>query len=147
MLAVGLAVAHYLNLGENRRLSQLEGLTSLLRFFRLQIDCYCVPVGEIFRRCDASVLSDCGYFGTPSDFCGFLGGLTPTPEGDVRSLLESFSAELGSSYRDEQLKSCDYHIAKLCDLRDRALTETKKRKRLNTTLCLCAAGAAVILLF
>ncbi len=134
-----------LNEKERRRLERLEGFVALLRFFRLQIDCYCVPVGEIFRRCDIKVLSACGCTEVPKDFEGFISHI-PMPEEEASLLLGSFCAELGSSYREEQLKSCDYHIMKFCELRDRAAERVKKQKRLNTTLCITAAATAVILL-
>ena len=146
VLFSGFLLARGMNEAEDKKFSQLEALIALMRFFRLQIDCYCTPVGEIFKRCDKSILLSCGALVEPRDFYEFSRGLSPMPEREVARLLESFSTELGSSYREEQLKSCDYHIAKLSELCDRERTEMLKRKKLNMTVCLCAAIAVVIFL-
>ena len=144
ILAAAFLLSFVLNEKEKEKLEKIEGLTALLRFFRIQIDCFCTPVGEIFRRCDEKVLFSCGFLGIPRDFDEFLAKTSFPPEADA--LLASFSAELGTSFREEQLKSCDYHIQKLCELRDSTAEKTKKQIRLNTTLCLTAAATAVILL-
>ena len=146
LLATAFAISRILNKNEDQKLLRLDGLCALLRFFRIQIDCYCAPVGEIFLRCDEGVLQSCGVFMRPRDFESFLASL-PLCDQSAVQILSSFCAELGSSYREEQLKSCDYHIAKLCELRDATAIRVKNQKRLNTTLCLTATASAVILLF
>ena len=145
LLSAAFIISLMLNKKEDQKLLRLEGLCSLLRFFRIQIDCYCVPVGEIFLRCDESILQSCGVFVRPRDFESFLAYLPPH-EPEIAQILGSFCSELGSSSREDQLKSCDYHISKLCELRDAAALRAKNQKRLNTTLCLTAAASAVILL-
>ena len=144
ILAAAFFLSYVLNEKEKEKLEKIEGLAALLRFFRIQIDCFCTPVGEIFRRCDEKVLFSCGFLGIPRDFDEFLAKTSFSPEADA--LLASFSAELGTSFREEQLKSCDYHIAKFCELRDKTAEKTKKQVRINTTFCLTAAATAVILL-
>jgi len=144
-LLVAYLVSRALNEREDERLLRIEGLTALLRFFRLQIDCYCVPVGEIFRRCDVHLLESCGLSAPPADFEVFLTALPPLDR-EAEALIRSFGGELGASFREEQLKSCDYHITKFCELRDRTAIAVKRQKRLNTTLCLTLAASAVILL-
>lgn len=146
ILLSGYFFSSLLNRGERRREDQLAGLLTLLRFFRIQIDCYCVPVGEIFRRCDKGTLEACGCSFVPTDFGAFIDSLSPHPDTETLALLSSFSAELGSSYKDEQLKSCDYHISRLSALNEEFSKQTKDKKRLNTVLCMTAAALAVILL-
>ncbi len=146
VLAAGFFLARGMNESEDKRFSQLEALIAVMRFFKIQIDCYCVPVGEIFKRCDKGILLSCGCGIEPRDFYEFAQNLSPKPEREIARLLESFAAELGSSYREEQLKSCDYHIAKLSEICERERAEMMKRKKLNMTVCLSAAAAAVIFL-
>ena len=142
----GFFLARGMNEEEDKKASQLEALLALFRFFRLQIDCYCTPVGDIFKRCDKGILSSCGCDFEPRDFYEFSSELSPPPKGEILRLLGSFASELGSSYREDQLKSCDYHIAKLYELCERERSEVKKRKKLNMTVCLSVSSAIVIFL-
>ena len=135
-----------LNGREMQKDTQLSALISLLRFIRTQIDYYCVPVGEIFRRCDKKTLSECGCEVTPEDFGGFLSSLSPPIEGETRDVLLSFSSQLGAGYKDEEVKNCDYHIARLCDVHEEFKKRSKAQRRKNTVLCMTAAALAVILL-
>ncbi len=141
----GALTALMLDRALNERLSRLDALLSLLRFIRAQIDCFCLPVEEIFGRVDDELLSACGVVSRPRNFDELISGLEPTPDEQVMKLLRSFSLSLGASYREEQLKSSDYHISSLTAIRDKLASEIGKRKKLNTTLCLSAAAAIVIL--
>ena len=134
------------NRAESERLKRLDAFIELLRFIKREIDYFCVPVNEIFRRADPCILTDCGAVGTVSDFDSFIASLSPEPDSEIKNILTSFSRELGVSYREEQLKNCDLHINTLEALRERAYSESKKNKKLHTTLCLSAAAAVVILL-
>lgn len=145
MLA-GYACAGVLNRADARRIAQLDGFIALLRFIKLQIECYCVPVGEILRRCDGSVLESCGVTESTNGFLGLIDSIKPPPDEKIGSVLRSFASELGTSYRDEQVKSCEYHIARLCEIRAPLADGVAKRRKLNTTVCLCAAAGIVILL-
>jgi hypothetical protein len=142
----GFILGRGMNEAEDKKASRLESLLALMRFFRVQIDCYCTPVGEIFKRCDKSILSSCGCGIEPRSFYEFSQSLSPPPDREISALLESFAAELGASYREEQLKSCDYHIAKLSGICERERGETVKRKKLNMTVCLCASAAVAVFL-
>lgn len=145
LLASGGAVAYFLNRGIERRIAQTEALVSLLKLFRMQIDCYCVPIGEIFRRADTTLLEKCGFNGTPRDSEAFRSMLEKSTPRDVASVLSSFADELGSSYREEQLKSCDLHTARLNEILSKQKADARPQKKLNTVLCLSAAAGIVIL--
>lgn len=148
VLAVGYAISVRLNRNEEKKLCQITSLAALFRFFRTQIDLYCVPVGEIFCRCDTELLRGCGYsFAVPpQDFGGFVASLDPPPNENLSPILDSFETQLGSSYKDEQLKSIDYHIARITELCELTAGECSKKKRLCTTLCVSAAALIVIML-
>jgi hypothetical protein len=146
ILLTGLAFSHFLNLREEDRVVRLTAFYRLMRFFRTQIDCYCAPVSDILSRVDKKTLTECGCFIEVGDFKAFAASLRPQPTGELLEVLDSFAAELGASYREDQLKCCDSHIARIVSLRDAAVAEASRRKKLNTTLCMSAAAAAVILL-
>jgi len=146
ILGAGIFTGNLLNRADSAKLRQLDAIISLLKFIRLQIDYYCVPVKEIFARAEPSLLIACGVGKTPESFRDLLDSLSPTPDSDITSILISFSNELGGSYREEQLKSCDYHISRLQELRNALLKDTEKRKKLNRVLPFSIAAAIVILL-
>ncbi|MBQ8388019.1 MAG: hypothetical protein IJX46_03755 [Clostridia bacterium] len=146
VMLAGLGLSLVLNAREARRSAQLSAICDLLRFFRTRIDCYLSPVGEIFAAADKKTLEACGCNTAVTSFDGFIESLDPPPPEEALCLLRSFSAELGSSYREDQLKSCDYHLSRLIPIRDTAAAEAAKRRRLNTALCLTLAAATVILL-
>lgn len=130
---------------DRKRLEFADAYLALLRFFKLQIDYYCVTVGEIFSRCDPSLLSACGCKETPESFDEFL-SFAEFNCSSIKNILNSFSNELGTSYREEQLKSCDYHINLLTDERNKLASEYEKRKKLSRVLCLSASAALALLL-
>ena len=146
LILAGLGLSLALNAREARHSAQLSAICDLIRFFRTRIDCYLSPVSEIFAAADKRILEDCGCHTAVSSFDEFVKALEPPPSEEVLCLLRSFAAELGSSYREDQLKCCDYHLSRLVPLRDSATDEAAKRRRLNTALCLALSAATVILL-
>ncbi len=141
----GALTALIINRSLTERLDRIDALLHLMRFIRSQIDCFCLPMSEIFLRVDEELLRACGVELRPESFEILISRLEPKPDDNVMKLLTSFSSQLGSSYREEQLKSLDYHISALSDIRESFEGELKKRKKLNLTLCLSAAAGIVIL--
>ena len=128
------------------RLKRSEALLSLIRFIRLQIDLYCLPIDEIFRRADPELYTSLGLSSPPHSFTELKSSLDPPPDGELGRLVESFDRELGASFRDDQLRVCDYHLARLSELHERSVDEIAQKRKLNRTLCLGAAIAIIILL-
>lgn len=135
-----------LNRSLSARLKLSRSLISLIRFIRLQIDLYCLPLDEIFRRVDPQLFESLGLSSPPRSFTELKDSLDPPPDGELRRLLESFDRELGASFREDQLRVCDYHLAALSELCSALDSELDKKKKLNRTLCLGAALSIIILL-
>ena len=144
---------------EYRRLRVLDGYISLIYYIKGQIDCYAMPLSEILARVDPGILADClGLDRTPAyPFrTENLGGEPPLPamvqesrlylQPESERLLSSFAGELGSVYRAEQVARCDYYIGALTEERRKLYDTMPARLRTCSTLCLCCAiGAAVLL--
>ena len=139
---------------EYRRLRVLDGYLSLLYYVKGQIDCYAMPIRDILTRADPCVLAAC--LGLGREETGALGGCDSLPamlresrlylEPEAERLLSTFTAELGSVYRAEQVVRCDYYIAALTQERRKLCDALPARLRITSTLCLCCAlGAAVLL--
>lgn len=129
---------------ERRRYLQAEGFLTLLRTVRLDIDCFSMPVDRILRQCEPKLLSDCGAPGPAPDMETLLRGARLCLPAEFCRLLWDFAARLGGSYREEQLRCCDYYLARLTPLCDRMRAELPKREK--TALLLPVAMAALLAL-
>jgi hypothetical protein len=128
-------------------LTRTEGFIALIKYIRNQIDCYLMPLEKILAGCPDDILEACGSIRGAKTIFEFLGSCDLQLSDESVNLLNKFAAELGSGYRDTQLKLCDYYIGKLTSERDRMQSEYPARRKMIMTLCLCAAaGAAVIML-
>ena len=77
----------------------------------------------------------------------FLEDASPFLEEEGVRILSRFQRELGSNYREEELKRCDLNVEELKLLRKKIFSESPARVKLSVTLCLSAAMSAVILLW
>lgn len=153
---VALAVRHF----EYRRLRVLDGYIALIYYIKGQIDCYAMPITEILSRVDPMIILDCLGLESakvvPFDIDGSVGRL-PLPtmvresrlylQPESERLLSSFAGELGSVYRAEQVSRCDYYIGALTEERRKLYETMPARLRTCSTLCLCCAIGAVVLLW
>ena len=57
----GAFVARMINAAASTALLQTEGFISFLRFTRVHIDCFSLPIGDIIAICEKDVLLRCGY--------------------------------------------------------------------------------------
>lgn len=145
LFACAALISHTRNRRIDERISQIRALCSLISFFRLQIDLFCVPVGEIFKRADADLINKCHFAKKAEDASAFTSFEGDLPQ-DVLALLSSFGSELGTLYREEQLKSCDYHASKLKEKLTKLENVAPSQKKLNRTL-LFSASLGIIILF
>ena len=138
---------------ERCRLRVLDGYVSLLYFIKGQIDCYAMPLQEIMARADPRMVADC--LGLEPWGEELRGGVTLPAmisesrlylEPECERLLMTFTGELGSVFRAEQVTRCDFYIQALTEERRKLCEAIPARMRTVSTLCLCCAlGAAVLL--
>ena len=142
----GVESARRLNRGVQDDIRVIDAYLSLLRYIRTQIDCYALPIGEIFEKCDGVVLSNCGWKreGAPREFKElFL--CSDVRDKTTANIISEFCTDFGRNYRDEELKRCEGCIESLEAERTRLVSEMPNRKKLNLTLCLSASLALIIL--
>ena len=153
---VSLAVGRF----ERRRLRVLDGYISLLYYIKGQIDCYAMPLPEILLHADPAMLAAClGLdFGRPlPPLPEGLGAEPPLPamvresrlylEPESERLLTTFTGELGSALRGEQVARCEYYIQALTEERKKLSDTLPARLRVSCVLCMCCATLAAILLW
>lgn len=143
-----LLLSHTLCEQDRRRWKQVEAFLVLLRTVKNRIDCYGEPIDAILSRCDVTLLSACGYGGGQEapDFSDFLEGCELCLSADERQILRDFSGELGRGYRAEQVKVCEYYIARLDRVREELERELPKRRKMIRTVCLSASLGAILML-
>ena len=67
--------------------------------------------------------------------------------GEAARLLTGFVREIGGSYREEQVRRCDYYLTALRAVREQQKEELPARVRVCVAVCLCAALGIAILLW
>lgn len=147
LLAVGVALAMGSVQTERRRLSVLDAWIELLLTVRREIDCYLRPIDEILCGCPDGLLRACTAGGGGRSPNELVRGAAPYLDPETCRLLERFSREIGSSYREEELRLCDFCIQALRSHRDVLAAEHPARIKLGVTLSLSAALGAIILLW
>ena len=143
----GMLCAACLNRRAEGRLSEVSGWIALLRFCKVQIECYSLPMGEILGRCGGEMLSACGYLGeiAPRSFEDLLRA-SAWRDGETERIVRGFCEEFGRGYREEQMRGCDYYLSALEAHREGLAKRLPAQKKMNTTLSVCAALAMVLLL-
>ena len=147
ILAAGALAGLGLSAFERRRCRQANGFLALVRYIRLQIDYFSQPVPRILASCENSVLADCG---VESDKLADLTALLRStrlylPE-DMCRLLWEFGNRLGGSYREDQLRCCDYLLERFTPYCDRLRAELPKREKMMLLLPVSLAATLVLLL-
>ena len=132
---------------ERKGLAVLEAWITLLYEVRNRIDCFSLPINQILSNTDRALLDTLG-----------CNGENPTPDRlfrsseaflyeDCKALLRALLGELGTSYRQEQVKRCDHYLKALEAHRDKIKQNLPMRQKMLVTLHLCAGLGAVILLW
>ena len=149
LIVVGSGVlgACFMNRSAAERLSQVEAWLSLLRYTRMQVDCFALPMSVILRRADTELLRRCGYGGesNPESFDALWSGCV-IHDGACAEWMRDFSREFGKSYREEQSRGCEYYEALLEQRRETLISELPMKKKVHSALWISGALAVVILL-
>ena len=142
---------------ERRRLRVLDGYISLIYYIKGQIDCYALPLTDILASVDPTILLACLGVDTgalrlsaePPETCDLTDMVRQSrlylqPESE--RLLTTMTGELGTTYRAEQVRRCEYYLSALTEERCKLYETLPGRLRTTCTLCLCCAlGTAVLL--
>lgn len=147
VIAAGGTAAFYLASYEKKKLSVLDAWIDLIFHIRGQIDCYLMPLDEILSCADEAVLKGCMCRTPHPDLQALAQASSPYFSQESKRLINAFIKEIGGSYREEQLKRCDYYINALRTIRQKIAQELPSRIKLTVSLCICAAIGAAILLW
>lgn len=131
---------------ERVRLQVHDALISLIFLIKGRIDCYAMPVEQIMLTMDKSILADCRCPGQVESIEALLPHVQSYLDPETYRVLQSFGEGLGSGFRDEQLKRCDYYMELLRQKRMQLEESLGARVRTNGVIwILCALGAVILL--
>jgi hypothetical protein len=114
LFCCGAGVGVMLARAERRRCREAQRYAALMRHIRTQIAQFSTPVAAILAGCDADAFCEIG-LGTGrkfEDLAALLRGSPPTLPREMCEMLWGFAAELGGSYREEQLRCCDAFLTR-----------------------------------
>ena len=116
-----------------RKLNTVDGFISLIFYVKGQIDCFSRPRAEILSTLPAEVFRACNCPDGAETLDELLESSRAYLDEECLRLISSFVAEFGSTFRDEQLRRCDYYIS--------MLGEERKKLYLSTRSSIRAGGA------
>lgn len=147
VLSVGVFSAFVSVQYEKKRLTVVDGWIDLILYIRGQIDCYLMPLDDILSNGDRALFEACMSPSNAADLPAILEASGIYLDGEAKHTLESFVREIGTGYRDEQIKRCDFFISSLRVQREKIAAALPMRTRLCATLCICLSLATAILLW
>ncbi len=148
MLAVsGLVMAISYSRFQERKLETIDGFLSLLFYIKGQIDCFARPRSEILSTLPAEVFCACNCPRGAETLEELIEASRIYLDEEPLRLISSFAAEFGSTFRDEQLRRCDYYISAIGEERKRIFASVKSKSRAGSAIWICACIGIIILLW
>ena len=159
LLLAGGYLSTVLTQTERRRVRVLDGFLSLLCYIKGQIDCYAMPIQDILMGVDRSVLAACRGFSEDeatrvsravapvTDVSALIQESRGYLETESERLLMAFSSELGGTFREEQVKRCEYYLEALGNERNKLAEALPARIRTGGVLCVCGVLGLLVLLW
>ena len=143
----GAFAARLINAAASRSLLQTEGFISFIRFTKVQIDCFSLPIGDIIALFGKGELLRCGYEKReePTNLSAFVEAINVSDK-EAYKIFCAFASEFGRGYRAEQMRACDYYLSLLEEHRKTLVLSLPSKKKRNGTVCVCAALALATLL-
>lgn len=143
--SISVAISH--RVFQEKKLRTLDGFIALLMYIKGQVDCYALPLYEMLMGIPPEILYDCNSPLGVESLDELIGESRVYLEDESLRLLESFSLEFGSIFREEQLRRCDFYIEALVEERKRLSADVERRARVGGALSVCAMIGLVILLW
>ena len=142
----GVLSSVYISKFQKNKLVVLDSFISLIFYIKGQVDCYSKPIGEIISESPAEIIKNCDPSGC-MNLCDMVERNRIYLSPESFRLLYCFASEFGSTYREEQMKRCDYYIEALTEERRILSTELPNRKKVYSTLIICSSLCLLIMLW
>lgn len=132
---------------QTKKLNTIDGFMSLLFYIKGQIDCFARPRSEILSTLPAEVFCACNCPHGAETLEELVEASRIYLDDEPLRLMASFAAEFGSTFREEQLRRCDYYVSALSEERRRVFSEVQSKSRAGSALWICACVGIVILIW
>ena len=132
---------------QTKKLNTIDGFTSLLFYIKGQIDCFARPRSEILATLPLDVFCACNCPRGAETLEEMVEASRIYLDEEPLRLLTSFAAEFGSTFREEQLRRCDYYISALSEERKRVFSQVESKSRAGSALWICACIGLIILIW
>lgn len=144
------AIIFYLEIQryEKTKIDQLDAYISLIEYIKNQIQCYMLPIDRILYSCDKKILNRCGMQeGTRiKNIEDILLNSNIYLDEECTDEIIRFSKGFGTSYKSEQINSCNICRDQLIRYREASKEKNKKDQKVNLSLCLCASLSIILFL-
>lgn len=148
MIVSALYYSYLLIKNANRKISQLEGLCTLILYIKNNIDSFMRPVGDIINSFD-------GYDEAMEAFMesARTHGLAAAAENNTLSvgadayhILRDFSGKIGCGYKEDEIRLCTYCHNAMQDILNRDREDIRKKMKMYKTLPVMSAMSVVLIL-
>lgn len=130
-----------------KKLTTIDGFMSLLFYIKGQIDCFARPRSDILASLPLEVFCACNCPKGAETLEEMVDASRIYLDEEPLRLVSSFASEFGSTFRDEQLRRCDYYISALGEERKRVFTSVNSKSRAGSALWICVCIGIIILLW
>lgn len=132
ILACSVCVSLYLSAESRRKVENVHAVRELIGYIRRNIDSFLTPIRRILKEYRCDVIDGCG-FGDVMRREGLTaaaeGEYLPLPK-DAQTELLAFARSIGSGYRDEEIKRCEYYEGVLLQIEEREREISDKNRNL-----------------
>lgn len=129
-------------------LQELEALYDMIAFIRDNIEHRMKPLPDIFETYTNAWLESCGFLPAVrrTDLRQAWEEQIVSVTGDARSLVEDFVRNIGSGYRTEELRLCEYTLSRLRGILEQTRADTANRLKLYKTVPMMVALSVILIL-
>ena len=132
---------------QTKKLNTIDGFTSLLFYIKGQIDCFARPRSDILSTLPLEVFCACNCPRGAETLEELVEASRIYLDEEPLRLVAAFAAEFGSTFREEQLRRCDYYISALSEERKRVFAAVQSKSRAGSALWICACVGLIILIW
>ncbi len=132
LLIWAVLLGRYISHGVSVRCTALDDTVSLVEYIKRNIEAFHKPVTDILESYGWENTALSGLYGLlkNQDFRESFDGDVPDLPREATELLMKFFRELGSDYRESEVKRCDYYSAALKELALKEREKLAKNERL-----------------
>ncbi len=129
-------------------LRELEALYDMISYIRDNIEHLMKPLPEIFASYSNEYLESCGFLSVvrESDLKQAWKGQVFRVKGEAYTLTTDFVNSIGSGYRTEELRLCEYTLRRFYDIIEKTRAESKNKIKLYKTVPILLALSVILIL-